>query len=393
MSVDAVRNGDAHDAAPELPEPEVLPVRTMLEEFDVNVLAPLVRCSKPDISALPPPDIAVRDACDAHADDPGRGVLPRANSTHLGLLDERKRARRVLDGPLGSLDIAPRLTRTDPDRPLTVASLAPSPTAVALRSAQEQPPPRRPAGAGQPVSARCARRAAREPEWRLAGGRYRAAVAWAFKEGIGCALLRKPELVADMVRAVHGRMGWAFPISVKIRIDPELERTHTLVRNAIAAGASYVTIHGRTRHQASTEDVSLAGIRFAVECARGEVPAVGNGDIWSLGDAHTMRAKTGVKGVMAARGLLANPALFAGYERTPSHAVANFVNLATDYGLIYSLYHRHVAYMLEERFSKPEKVWFNSLGSTVQVVEYLQNRGLDFAQQREINDAVMGYRL
>lgn len=46
MSVDAVRNGDAHDAAPELPEPEVLPVRTMLEEFDVNVLAPLVRCSK-----------------------------------------------------------------------------------------------------------------------------------------------------------------------------------------------------------------------------------------------------------------------------------------------------------------------------------------------------------
>lgn len=216
---------------------------------------------------------------------------------------------------------------------------------------------------------------------------------WAFKEGIGCALLRKPELVADMVRTVHQRMGWDFPISVKIRIDPELERTHTLVRNAIAAGASYITIHGRNRHQASTEDVNLAGIRFAVECARGEVPTVGNGDIWALGDALEMRAKTGVKGVMAARGLLANPALFAGYKRTPSHAVTNFVNLATDYGLIHSLYHRHVAYMLEERFSKPEKVWFNSLGSTAQVVEYLQSRGLDFAQQREINDAVSGYRL
>lgn len=34
-----------------LPEPEVLPYRTMLEEFEtVNVLAPLVRCSKCEYS-------------------------------------------------------------------------------------------------------------------------------------------------------------------------------------------------------------------------------------------------------------------------------------------------------------------------------------------------------
>jgi hypothetical protein len=33
-----------------LPEPEVLPYRTMLEEFEtVNVLAPLVRCSKREL--------------------------------------------------------------------------------------------------------------------------------------------------------------------------------------------------------------------------------------------------------------------------------------------------------------------------------------------------------
>lgn len=216
---------------------------------------------------------------------------------------------------------------------------------------------------------------------------------WAYAEGIGCALLRKPELVADMVRAVKDRLGWSYPISVKIRVDPELGRTHTLVRNAVAAGASYVTVHGRTRHQASTEPVDLSAIRFAVECAQGDVPTVGNGDIWAYGDALEMRAKTGVNGVMAARGLLANPALFAGYDRTPHHAVAHFVNLATDYGFIHSLLHRHVAYMLEDRLSRPEKVWFNSLGSSVQVVEYLQARGLDFAAQRAANDAVMGYRL
>jgi tRNA-dihydrouridine synthase 4 len=44
---------------------------------------------------------------------------------------------------------------------------------------------------------------------------------WAYNEGIGCALLRKPELVRDMVRCVKDRMGWQWPVSVKIRIDPD----------------------------------------------------------------------------------------------------------------------------------------------------------------------------
>lgn len=45
---------------------------------------------------------------------------------------------------------------------------------------------------------------------------------WAFQEGIGCALLRKPETVRDLVRQVKGRIGWEFPVSVKIRVDPDL---------------------------------------------------------------------------------------------------------------------------------------------------------------------------
>jgi tRNA-dihydrouridine synthase 4 len=82
-------------------------------------------------------------------------------------------------------------------------------------------------------------------------------------------------------------------------------RTEQLVQSAIHAGVSHITIHGRTRHQASTQPVNLDGIKFAVECAKGQVPCVGNGDIWEYDDAQHMREKTGVKGVMAARGLLA----------------------------------------------------------------------------------------
>lgn len=128
---------------------------------------------------------------------------------------------------------------------------------------------------------------------------------WAYNEGIGCALLRKPELVADMVRCVHDRLGWNWPVSIKIRVDPDLRRTEQLVRTALAAGVSHVTIHGRTRHQASTEPVSLDKIAFAVECVRGEVPTVANGDLWDAADGERMRRECGVHGVMAARGLLA----------------------------------------------------------------------------------------
>ena len=76
------------------------------------------------------------------------------------------------------------------------------------------------------------------------------------------------------------------------------------MRNAIAMGVSHITIHGRTRHQASTEPVNLPGLKFAVECIKGEIPTVANGDLWTLEDAADMR-KTGVNGVMAARGILA----------------------------------------------------------------------------------------
>lgn len=44
---------------------------------------------------------------------------------------------------------------------------------------------------------------------------------WAYQEGIGCALLRKPELVADLVRTTKQRLGWNYAVCVKIRVDSD----------------------------------------------------------------------------------------------------------------------------------------------------------------------------
>ncbi|EPQ30688.1 uncharacterized protein PFL1_01589 [Pseudozyma flocculosa PF-1] len=223
---------------------------------------------------------------------------------------------------------------------------------------------------------------------------------WAYDEELGCYLLRKPEIVRDMVRAVKARLGEDFCVSVKIRVDEDLQLTDQLVRTALHAGASILTIHGRTRHQASTHPVNLDAIKFAVDAANscgfrtsrgskggaaaqfadggsgGLVPCVANGDVWTLDEAIEWRRRTGASGAMSARGLLANPALFAGYDKTPAEAVSLFTTLATNWSLHTALTHRHLAYMLESSFeNRSEAIHFNSLNSVPAIHDWLGENG------------------
>ncbi|QRW04423.1 tRNA-dihydrouridine synthase 1 [Ceratobasidium sp. AG-Ba] len=140
---------------------------------------------------------------------------------------------------------------------------------------------------------------------------------WAYSEHVGSWLLRQPDRVRDLVRAAKDRLGWSYPVSIKVRVDADLQRTQQLMETAAHAGASYITVHGRTRHQVSTLPVSLPAISFARECAKGAVPVVANGDAWGVTENELIRRETGCQAVMSARGLLANPALFSGYEVTP----------------------------------------------------------------------------
>lgn len=224
---------------------------------------------------------------------------------------------------------------------------------------------------------------------------------WAYEEQLGSYLLRQPETVRDMVRAVKARMGDSFCVSVKIRVDPDLRLTDALVRNALHAGASVLQIHGRTRWQTSTVPVDLSAIKFAVDSANacgfrtswgsiggaasqfadggsgGLVPCVANGDVWTLQDAMDYRRETGCRGAMSARGLLANPALFSGYDKTPAGAIGLFHGLATSWGLHTALVQRHLAYMLEGSFgSRAEAIHFNGLSGAAAITDWLAEMGL-----------------
>jgi len=186
-------------------------------------------------------------------------------------------------------------------------------------------------------------------------------------------------LVRDLVRSIKATCGEDFPVSIKIRIDDDLKNTSQLIKTAIHANVSMITVHGRTRRQASSHPVNLEGIKFAREEAasssmmNGAVPVVANGDVFTLHDARKTREFCGVHGVMSARGLQENPALFAGYERIPLSGIERFVNLSAQNGFLFPLFHRHLADMLGAWFSsREEKKFFNMLSSAPSVIDFLE---------------------
>ena len=148
--------------------------------------------------------------------------------------------------------------------------------------------------------------------------------------------------------------------------------TVELVQRAEHAGVSWISVHGRTVQQ-RTEPVSLEAIKLVcvyvyacvcvcvhvwyvhlflhvpmslcmylcllgclcvhdvipISCIKVKesvrVPVVANGDVFTMSDVERVHQATGVDGVMSARGMLENPAMYAGFDCTPVQCVQDWV--------------------------------------------------------------------
>lgn len=126
------------------------------------------------------------------------------------------------------------------------------------------------------------------------------------KDGSGSALLLTPlligEILSNMVAAVK------IPVTVKIRAGwDENHLVHIdLVRIAELAGASALTIHGRTQKQGYTGRANREWIKEA-KASASSIKVIGNGDIYCAQDAYSMLQETGCDGVLVARGTLGQP--------------------------------------------------------------------------------------
>lgn len=129
------------------------------------------------------------------------------------------------------------------------------------------------------------------------------------RSGGGSALMRRPETAQAVVKAVVKAVD--IPVTVKIRAgwDESEKNAVELARRCEAAGASAITVHGRTREQMYAPPVDLDIIRQVKQAV--SIPVIGNGDICDAKSAARMLEETGCDLVMVGRGALGRPWVFA----------------------------------------------------------------------------------
>ena len=124
----------------------------------------------------------------------------------------------------------------------------------------------------------------------------------------GSSLMREPKLAGEILRAMVRAV--KKPVTVKIRKGFTEAESNAVEIAKIAedAGAAAIAVHGRTREQYYSGKADWEIIRQVKEAV--SIPVIGNGDIFTAGDAARMLRETGCDGVMAARGARGNPWLF-----------------------------------------------------------------------------------
>ncbi|PAA78962.1 hypothetical protein BOX15_Mlig011803g1, partial [Macrostomum lignano] len=153
------------------------------------------------------------------------------------------------------------------------------------------------------------------------------------------------DLICGMISKCAAEL--SVPITTKIRVFESVEKSVNYAQRLVAAGASILTVHGRTREQKGCQTglaswSHIQAIRQAVN-----VPVVANGNIEYLADALACLANTGCCGVMSAEGHLHNPGLFESAEHQPAWVIGReYLQLARDYPCPLSYARGHVFKLL-----------------------------------------------
>ena len=264
---------------------------------------------------------------------------------------------------------------------------------------------------------------------------------WACAESLGAKLIERREVVLSLVRQCRARLregGFAVElenskddgrrgksVSIKIRIHRDLRDTvdflDAVIGHPQARNIDFLTIHPRMRWTRSSTPINVEALQFLVEKYGSVLPIMVSGDVFALSTLPytssveplpTMWTSEGIRpkatslptsppqtgqaiptkptakkphipdlaGLMSARALLANPALFAGHDTCPWEVVSLFMRNVARANLPLKLVQHHLNEMLGPGFGpersaallgKADRMRMLECGNFLEVVDFL----------------------
>ena len=134
-----------------------------------------------------------------------------------------------------------------------------------------------------------------------------------YKNGEGSALLENPVLAEKIVKECV-KSGKIITVKMRIGITEDKLITAEFAKRMEGAGASLITVHGRTKEKVYAGEVQYREIAAAKQAV--QIPVIANGGVFSKADAERLINETGADGIMVARAALFNPQVFCDLTTT-----------------------------------------------------------------------------
>ncbi|EAY05891.1 hypothetical protein TVAG_353310 [Trichomonas vaginalis G3] len=162
---------------------------------------------------------------------------------------------------------------------------------------------------------------------------------------------QKRQNVVNLIKSIPSEI--TVPLYVKIRAltdesgIPSIPITVDFAKHLEEAGASLITIHGRSAAQDKHGPLNKELVKAVVQAV--SIPVIVNGGINSLDDARNMIRETGAIAAMSAQSLLMDPTLFDKNGRQPNTVFAlEYLDIFEKYHVPFDVARRHFFYFFDK---------------------------------------------
>ncbi|MGO2276515.1 tRNA-dihydrouridine synthase [Pseudoalteromonas nigrifaciens] len=124
----------------------------------------------------------------------------------------------------------------------------------------------------------------------------------------GAVLLKDPEHMYEIIKAVRDAVDSKHQVSAKIRLGfDDDSNSQEIVDAVVSAGASSIAIHARTKRDGYNPPAYWEKIPPLIKDK--DITVVANGEIWQVADAMLCQKRSGCTDLMLGRGALSHPDL------------------------------------------------------------------------------------